>query len=411
MKKVCTIALLLTTLMQSNLFAQWTNLNAPQESYLWLTVSPNGKNIAAYSTGLDFTTFKFYFHYVTSHDYGASWQVYSVPDTAGKTTFQLQNSAPQDFFWDGDDLYVHDANPITSLKKSSNFGASFTVQNNNFNAAGKIIQSPNGNWYMQYQGYQYSSSDKGATWNKLGIGGSSGFMEYLVANNGNIVSTFSQGIAYSTDGGATWTNSTFSTNDTWTDSKNSISKSSDGTLICLGKTATRLYKSTNNGVSWQLATSTLPVNPIKLLWSGNEIVTLSTNGSTYKSTDGGSTFTQMTKINGILSNGAAMAASNSDIFIAGASGIYKYSGAVTDIENEVELAEVSLYPTPCQEILYINSKNSTISYSISNLAGQSVLSGVLHANQINLGGIESGIYLLTLVNGEGKKSTKKIIKQ
>lgn len=401
MKKVFTVSFWVLLLTTKTLFAQWTNLGADasgSKNYSFLAVSADGKNIASYDIGFN-SSFQIVYQYTTSHDFGATWQIYAA-----------SSSAPMDMFWDGDVLYVQESATPTTLKKSTDFAASFTVQNSNHNIVGKVLQSPNGNWYKQYLGNGYSSSDKGITWTIVGLGGS-GFMEYLVANNGSIVATFSQGVAYSTDGGNTWVNSTFSTNDTWTDSQNSISKTSDGTLIYLCKTATRVYKSTDNGVSWQLAASTLPVNPIKLLCSGNDIITLSKNGSTYKSTDSGSTFTQMTKINGILSAGAAMVASTSDIFISGTSGIYKYSSTITGIENETELAEVSLYPTPCQEILFIDSRNSAVSYSISNLAGQSVLWGILDTNQVSLRDIESGAYLLTLVNGEGKKSTKKIIKQ
>jgi hypothetical protein len=93
---------------QSN--AQWKSLNAPKsnnEDYQLLAVSDNGKNFAACTGKFDLTTFKTTLTYTTSHDFGATWQVYP--------TNQIQGG--QSIFWDGDVLYVQTSNAtIADLK-------------------------------------------------------------------------------------------------------------------------------------------------------------------------------------------------------------------------------------------------------------------------------------------------------
>lgn len=403
MKKIYLITLAIFVIAINYANAQWTSLKAPNtgvENYGWLTVSADGKNIASYNTKFDLTVFQILNQYTTSHDYGATWQVYTAP-----------TNGVQNMFWDGDDLYVQETNTINSLKKSSDFGATFKVINNDYHTHSHVVQSPTGKWYITYLGMIYVSTDKGQTWTKTANVGTD-FMDYLVANNGNLVATASKGVAYSADGGATWIGSTFSTTDSWIDSNNSISKASDGTLIYLCKTGTRVYKSSDNGVSWQLFNSTLPVSPIKLLFSGAELIVLSSNGSTHKSTDGGKTFTQMTPIvNGILQAGAAMVSSKSNIFISGLSDIYRYGNLPTGISNMIAENRISVFPNPFTDRLHWPSGKNLMSYTVSDITGKTCSGGRITGDQLDLSFLKSGIYFLSFSDAAGNRSTEKIIKQ
>lgn len=396
-----------------SVFSQWTNLNAPNSSnevYSTIAVSPNGKNIAVYTQKTNTITFQSTYHYTTSHDYGATWQVYSVPDTAGLTPFQMGLTAPQDIFWDGDDLFVQDANPIIKLKKSSNFGATFTTQNSSYTTQSKIVQSPNGKWYHYNASILYSSTDKGISWSAIS-GAGTNFMEYCFAANGNIVATYNSGVAYSTDGGDSWTASTFSPSGSWVDSKNSISKASDGTLLYLCSTNSKIYKSTDNGVTWQQITSTLPVNPIKMLYSGTDIITLSTNSSTHKSTNGGTSFTQMTPLTGgILSTGNGMANSLTDIFISGMSAIYKYNSTVGISEMAYE-SQIKIFPNPTSNYLIIDYKNPINYILILNSLGEIIMTHqLIENNRLDLSNFSNGVYFI-LVSSDKSNFSKKIIVQ
>jgi hypothetical protein len=403
MKNLYLITILSLLLLSNQTIAQWTSLKAPNtktENYGWLAVSDDGKNIAAYNTKLDLTIFQTLYQYTISHDFGATWKVYTAP-----------TNAIQNMFWDGDVLYVQETNSINTLKKSSDFGETFTIQNNAYNSQSHIIRSKNGKWYNTYLGKIYVSNDKGKTWTITTSNGTD-FMDYLVAKNGNIVASASKGVAYSTDGGDTWIGSTFSTTDNWIDSENSISMASDGTLIYLCKTGTRVYKSTDNGVTWQLFSATLPVSPIKLLYSGTDLIVLSKNGSTHKSTDGGKTFVQMTpQVNGILMAGSAMAVSNSNIYICGLSDIYIYGNKVT--ANEVQLAtnNFHVFPNPCQNTLHLVSTENYYTYILTDVNGKLIDRGFTDDAKVDVSQIKSGLYILTATNPEGRISSVKIIKE
>lgn len=403
MKKHYIITLLAIIFICSKTEAQWTSLKAPNtgtENYGWLAVSDDGKNIAAYNTKLDLTIFQTLFQYTISHDYGTTWKVYTAP-----------TNAIQNMFWDGDVFYVQETNSINTLKKSTDFGATFTIQNNAYNSQSHIIRSKNGKWYITYLGKIYFSNDKGKTWTITSSNGTD-FMDYLVAKNGNLVASASKGVAYSTDGGDTWIGSTFSTTDNWIDSENSISMASDGTLVYLCKTGTRIYKSTDNGVSWQLFSTTLPVSPIKLLYSGTDLIVLSKNGSTHKSTDGGKTFVQMTpQVNGILMAGSAMAVSNSSIYICGLSDIYVYGNKVTSSKNQVAINNFHVFPNPCQNTLHLESTENYNSYTLTDVTGKLIKRGFAEDSKIDVSQIKSGMYILTTTNPEGNMSSVKILKE
>lgn len=71
-----------------------------------------------------------------------------------------------------------------------------------------------------------------------------------------------------------------------------------------------------------------------------------------------------------------------------------------------------VYPNPVKgDILYVKNVDLKMvsTYSISNMAGQPFVSGILTNNAINFSDFPSGIYLLTLTNGK-KTVVKKIIR-
>ena len=64
-------------------------------------------------------------------------------------------------------------------------------------------------WYHYNASILYSSTDKGISWSAIS-GAGTNFMEHCFAANGNIVATYNSGVAYSTDGGDSWTGLLFS---------------------------------------------------------------------------------------------------------------------------------------------------------------------------------------------------------
>lgn len=373
----------------STSYGQWTNLHAPDsnyENYTAIGVSSTGKNIAMSGIRMDRVTFAITAPYTISNDFGATWKVI------------LGNSSSFDYlFWEGDVLYCKSVTSAgVKLVKSENFGLTFSVIDSPFTSNSPcIISTPGGNWYHNLAGNIYESTDKGLTWT---VASSSEvvFMDYTIADNGNIVATYSKGVGYSTDGGKNWSVASYSTNDTWTESVNSISKAANGSLIYMGKSRSRIYKSTDHGVTWQLLSVTPPANTIKLLHSGNNLLALTTTGATFICIDE-TQFTQLTPAEtGILLNGGAMAKAGEYVFACGNSGLYRYGVGSTTGIHETNSTKLLVYPNPVMDELNIHSKLPLASYTIMDSKGAVVMEGTVLNQAISTSSLNQGIYQLIL---------------
>ncbi len=382
--------LTLATLAFTDANAQWTDLNPPDsnyENYTAIGVSANGKNIAMSGMSMNRTTFEITEPYTVSSDYGATWQV-----RPGK-------SSQFDYlFWEGDVLYCKS---VTSngvkLIKSENYGLTFTVIDSAFETnSPSIITNTAGKWYHNLAGNIYESVDKGLTWTMTSTSDIN-FVDYTIADNGNIVATYNKGVGYSTDGGKNWQVASLSTTDTWTDNLSSVSKAQNGSLIYLGKSKTRIYKSVDHGVTWQLLTATPPANTIKLLHSGNDIIAVSTTGATFKCTDE-TTFTQLTPAaTGILVSASAMAKAGNFVFACGNSGLHRYGAGSTTNVAEYKLSNsVAVYPNPTAGSLTVLNTLKYTSYEIYNLLGEKISGGFLEDDSLSVHQLTAGVYQLVL---------------
>jgi hypothetical protein len=395
-------ALCFFNLLQAN--AQWTNLNPPDsnyENYLAIGVSSSGKNIVMAGMSMDRVTFAITYPYTISNDYGATWQVRD-----GK-------SSQFDYlFWEGDTMYAKSVlQGGVRLIRSLDYGATFSVIDSAFETnSPTIVHTPSGKWYHNLSGNIYESVDKGVTWTMTSQSDVN-FMDYTIADNGNIVATYNKGVGYSTDGGRTWSLATFSTTDTWTETSNSISKAADGSLIYMGKSKSRIYKSTDHGLSWQLLNVTPPINTIKLLHSNNEIISLTTTGATYKCTDE-TTFTVLTPaVTGILVNGNAMAKAGNFVYACGNSGAYRYgSGSATGI-LETMIQYTSVYPNPTTSYLNVHAKKSFTQYSVYDLTGKLIHEGSIQSSTIDVSELSEGMYFLYLTDNKNSSVMLRFIKE
>lgn len=67
------------------------------------------------------------------------------------------------------------------------------------------------------------------------------------------------------------------------------------------------------------------------------------------------------------------------------------TGTIDNTEN----GEVSLYPNPSSDIVFIKNLNSGANFSIYNLSGSMVMTGITDSNQsIDISGLSKGIYLI-----------------
>ena len=390
---------LLLSVIQS--MAQWNSLNPPSsnyETYQTLAVSDNGKNLISYMSDL---SGKAYF--VSSSDFGSTWKAYLQT-----TTNFITHSAPingETTFWDGDVLYYIDFDGV--FKKSTDFGATFSTQNSQTPSYRPILRATDGKWYQPGSGNWHVSTDKGLNWKTIS-GGIDG-IAYITAKNGNIVGLISNGgIGYSEDNGATWKTSSLPVGTTW--QYTSITKATDGTLLAFYYSSPSiLLKSTDNGINWIKVNAVIPTNTKVVCYSGNEVIAYSILGTTYKSTDGGLTFSAinskqiMASITSMLSNGK-------NIYLHGMTGIYIYGNTPTGIVSFSE-DKLAIFPNPCQNSIHINSDESYTSYLITDLVGRVVKQGAITDSNIDINSIIPGIYILNVTKKQGKSSSVKIIKE
>jgi len=93
--------------------------------------------------------------------------------------------------------------------------------------------------------------------------------------------------------------------------------------------------------------------------------------------------------------------------------IYASFCSATTIANN-SLTEVRIYPSPCDNVLYVNNANNYKLIVISNLFGVPLLKKELwglNTVSLNVENLISGIYLLNIYDKNGKKISFKIIKK
>jgi hypothetical protein len=85
---------------------------------------------------------------------------------------------------------------------------------------------------------------------------------------------------------------------------------------------------------------------------------------------------------------------------------------VDDFNNISSL--MKLYPNPVQNDLNVKLSQADatqISYTISNLSGQTFSKGILDKEQIDVSQLTTGMYFLQLKSNDGRKGAKSFIKK
>lgn len=176
-----------------------------------------------------------------------------------------------------------------------------------------IQKSDNDLWCSFFYGTSYRTTNNGNDWEEKSIGlSSSTIYEIFRTSIGNILTGTNAGIHLSTDGGINWERVSVDYK-----TVRSFTEMSNGDILAYGN---RIYKSTNQGQSWQFIRNNHP-NTIycAIKCSNNDLFYTADNGI-YKSTDNGSTwhlsFYQQSYFYDIVSNanGDVFANSNYKIF-------------------------------------------------------------------------------------------------
>ncbi len=101
--------------------------------------------------------------------------------------------------------------------------------------------------------------------------------------------------------------------------------------------------------------------------------------------------------------------------------IYNYAISAADVtalftsttlatsENTNTTKDISIYPNPAKDVLYINSEKKVQTVEIYNMAGQKVLE--TKETKINTSNLKPGVYMVKVIDIDKNISTQKLIKQ
>lgn len=398
--------------------AQWVDLKAPSQAadsayqYDKLSVSANGKNLILHAVKSVTSPFSMSGKFVVSNNYGDTWAEQAA-----------EMSQPSFFFWDGDDLYIKFMGE-TSLKKSSDFGKTYTVQNADFlsaSVATQILPVSGSSWLCIKSGSGlsfdlYQSTDKGVNWDNLGPVSTSAnpnFFSTLVAANGNLVSNSVSGASYSEDDGLSWTAGTFPKS-VLVSQKNSLSVSAKGDMILFDWAMKALYKSTDHGANWTEVSTNLPSTADRCAFYQNDLICLCTDGSTYKSIDYGATFSQLTAPGAVLPAnmfGYFLESDKANIYTGATNKVLRYGDAV-GMDNKVDLGPgVSLYPNPAVDVVFVDNLTVGDVIGLVDMHGKTVYQAraVAHNITICTGGFPAGLYFVQVRGRQGMVAHKLFI--
>ena len=75
--------------------------------------------------------------------------------------------------------------------------------------------------------------------------------------------------------------------------------------------------------------------------------------------------------------------------------------------------EVAIYPNPAYDVLIIDNLPTAANYTLFNVLGNIEQSGILKKgnNSISIKALPGGVYILELIDDEGRRALKKIIKE
>jgi len=315
-----------------------------------------------------------------------------------------------------------------------------------------ILYAPDGRMFAgnsdNVASFVYTSTDDGSSWNPTSTGFSSfRTCDFAYNSSGEIFvgSGWSKPMHSSTDGvnwtGAPWATSGFSANTV------SIAVAIDATdAIYIGTESQGVLKSTDNGVSYSWIGFTggdvtdIQISPNQDVFVAHDAFTGGGNGSLYRSTDGGASWSSSLMTTNGLTN-CIFIASVDSIYVGTSSGVWfssdtantwtlltsglnpgnvvihtlelgpdgylyagtagngiyrsvdqiKYSTTTTSV-NELSKTETLLYPNPTNQVL--NFSQTLTDFEVYNIYGQVVIPKIQSANSIDTEGLTDGIYFI-----------------
>lgn len=197
----------------------------------------------------------------------------------------------------------------------------------------------------------------------------------------------------------------------------------------------KLFKSTDNGVSWAIVNTTTNSSPLTSSFitgtpNGNIFfleTSTGTSDNVYLSTDGGATAIKIPNglptngllhsptIGKILTNGNKVwyqvCAANTGDFVrtdTTIAGLYLFnSGSTGIIEGTFTDSDIQIYPNPASDVLTVETKIPFEKIEILNAVGMLVMT--VHENKIDMSSLNKGIYFITILSKANQSVTRKFI--
>src|ERR1035437_2756060 len=250
------------------------------------------------------------------------------------------------------------------------------------------------------------STDNGATWIQTGLSLGIGYVQSIAVSGTTIFAGTGSGLTVSTDNGVTW-------------SPPKLPNKQVRALVVNGGTVFAaadgfIYSSTDNGTNWTL---NLTCNDCcSMIKSGSNIIASSQSaGTVCVTTDNGISWSMINT--GLPMFGkSALAASGTNIFLGTwNNGVWtralsEFINMSTNEKNDIHY-QVKIYPNPSTgeiNLVFGNSQHGMV--NIYNTQGEKIFEQTVNHKQetVNLSPQSKGIYFLEIIS-EGKREMRKIV--
>lgn len=149
----------------------------------------------------------------------------------------------------------------------------------------------------------------------------------------------------------------------------------------------KIYYRTSATGTWTLITT---FNTNVATWTNSGEITLPSPSATYQ-----------IALEGVAKYGYGLDVDNLKVNSANLS--------VSDVD--AKSSELSVFPNPVSDVLNIKTKLKIAEFTISDVSGKNVKTGLSGSNQVSVRDLKSGMYFLTIKYSDGQVATSKFIKK
>lgn len=298
------------------------------------------------------------------------------------------------------------------ILRTTNAGASWTSSNipgtfrlNNSYVADILFLNANNGYATCSNGSILETTDGGLNWQLINTNGGIATGAY------EIIQQSSNTFFIAGAGSGTWLFNRTNNNMTRVGFHSSLSISKGvNDVFCLTPNEIAMFPNGGSNLTVRASNPlSVQVFPNILAISDSTIFICGNDRNIYRSDDGGNTLTQdLTPQNGSHLNEIDLL--NGTIWTVGEGGqVFKRQLSVNITERKKDF-EISLFPNPAKEFIWIKSLKSIDEVSVSDINGKAVITSMQPSDKIDISHLKSGIYFIRVISN-GIVSSRKIVKQ